>query len=135
MSSSHWNSEICETSDLDGGQHHSSISMECGSGYKSRVIMWLATTHCWPMPMVQSQLRLEPIIRYLLSLLPQNVLWPLTYHLLGSPTRVEPPQGPKIQFEMSRSIQGHPTLLVHGTPGMSISKTNQESLLSTKSLE
>ena len=68
--------------------------------------------------------RVQPTIRYQLSLLPQNVLWPLTYHLLGSPTRVEPPQGPKVQFKMSRSIWGHPTLLVHGTPGISISRTN-----------
>ena len=36
--------------------------------------MWLATTHCWPMPMVQSQLIVEPVIKYQLLLLPQNDL-------------------------------------------------------------
>ena len=133
MSSSLWNSEIQETSDLDG-QHRSSILMECGSRYRSQVIMWSATTHCWPMPMVQSQLGVKSVIKYRLLLLPQNVLWPSTY-LLGSPTRVEPPQGPKVWFEMSRSIQGHLTLLVCGIPGMSISRTNQGSSLPTKLLE
>ena len=75
------------------------------------------------------------IIKYQLSLLPQNVLWPLTYHLLGSSTRVELPQDPKIQFKMSKLMQGHPTLLVHGTPGMNNSRTNQGSSLPTKSFE
>ena len=134
MSSSHWNSEIQETSDLDGGQHHFNILIEYGSGCRSRMTMWPATTHCWPMPMVQSQLRVKPAINYRLLLLPQNVRWPSTYHLLGSPIRVEP-QDPKVRFETSRSIWGHPTLLVRGTPGMSISRTNQGSSLLTKSLE
>ena len=135
MSLFHWNPEIQETSDLDGGQHHSSILTECGSGCRSRVVTWPATKHCWPMPMVQSQLRVKLTIKYRPLLLPQNVQWPLTYHLPGSPTRMEQPQGPKVQFKMSRSIQGHPTLLVCGTPGMSISRTNQGSSLLTKSLE
>ena len=47
-------------------------------------------------------------------------------HKGGATTRL------KVQFKMSRLIWDHPTLLVCGTPGMSISRTNQGNSLLTK---
>ena len=54
-------------------KHHFHSIQERANVFIPLEFTWPATTHCLPMPMVQSQLRVKPTIKYQPLLLPQNV--------------------------------------------------------------